>query len=252
VRPCALSCRQRDADAQRAVADLQQRHGIHIPIPPGKSFFSIGTFRALLKRKKEGRNMKTKSTTNKNGFSLIELLIVITIMALLIGLLVPALMTAKEKANRLHCANNLSQFGKALVMYGSDHDETFPSNLVFLAIANYASEPALFKCKSDRTRKATELVSDITAPAADTYCSYNLVLKDQDGNPLGSSIAPTMLIACDKDGSKNNVTSGSFGGNHNKEGGNILRGDSSVRWIDSTRWSSNTWNSADLTSVAGF
>lgn len=56
----------------------------------------------------------------KKHFSLIELLVVITIVAILAALLLPALQRARERAKGILCINNLKQLGTAILMYGDD------------------------------------------------------------------------------------------------------------------------------------
>jgi prepilin-type N-terminal cleavage/methylation domain-containing protein/prepilin-type processing-associated H-X9-DG protein len=185
------------------------------------------------------------------GFTLVELLVVIGIIALLISILLPALNKAREQSNRTKCLANLRTLGQSMFMYANANRDHLPNmngpasydyNLggrALLDMANLYATAGVFHCPSDTDEVPNEITTAeyfVPDSAHQSYEFFSIWWAGRDG-PMLTRLLGRAPLAWDIDGGEPKSPLQ----NHGKLGGNIMFADGHAEWRPRAEWKGGNW-----------
>lgn len=157
--------------------------------------------------------MCKKPPLSRKAFSLIEILVTISIIAVLVALLFPSIDSMKRAANRATCTSNLRAMSGVWTSYAADHEGNYPSNGYVAPEDNfgnwnvlrgnvvndlfqngYASDPRIFFCPSATVPKYPNFGREYAAPTGQYGISYDIycgqLVAESSNEQLNNNLPP--------------------------------------------------------------
>ena len=194
------------------------------------------------------------------GFTLVELLVVIGIIAVLAGLLMPVFSRARDQARKTKCLANLRSIGQELFNYANANRDRLPNgnppgvwgdagmaDPVMVRFSEDLRAAGVFHCPNDRNDEPVEIANAVQnepRSARVSYEFYSLHFPGEHGPKLArfKGRAP---LAWDLDGGPREAKLDEKGPspdeNHGPKGGNVLFSDGHAEWKDLGAWDSESW-----------
>lgn len=161
----------------------------------------------------KGGNHQTRAVTRRGsggsrGFTLVEILVVVSIIALMAAILMPVFLQARDSARRNGCASNQRQIGVALLTYSDDYGGFLPPSAITISYTGetrtwdqllmpYIQDVRIFKCPSDIQKRPTGALPRSYALNDQMAVSVTLVGGSSNAGkdvPLGRVPAPQSYV----------------------------------------------------------
>ncbi len=158
------------------------------------------------------RRRPVRSRSFSAGFSLIELLVVISIIAVLVSLISPAVQSAREAARRTQCLNNIRNLGLATMEFASGNGDKYPylEDSPWSGNSLWVNPPATPGTRTTTGKSwVAQIIGYLDQPALSrAITTNNGILNPQTGTPFVPTLPVIGTLTCPDDANNSGVAGG--------------------------------------------